>query len=296
MPNRKLEGRQVLSQPANRYVSFIRSLVDTMPPTLARSVYALRRNSIHFEGPFESWEAASANSTGYDADDILSRVLEATLKVKHGEAAFERDSVLFDNIDYPWPVTAGLMWAAARSDGRLDVLDFGGSLGSSYFQHAGLLSALADVHWNVVEQPHFTRAGRAELQDGRLRFHGSIAECMEESNPNVILVSSVLQYLADPDPVVAELCEVGSSAVIVDKTVVNASARHRIYLQHVPASIYPASYACRSLSESTLIANFSPTYRLECAFDSTDPPPLAQIGSRYKGFLFINTCESVGVE
>lgn len=276
---------------SNRYLSVIRSLIDLMPPTLARSVYALRSNSIHFEGPFESWEAASAKCSGYQADNILAQVLDATLKVKRGEAAFERDSVLFDEIDYPWPVTAGLMWAAARSNGTLDVLDFGGSLGSSYFQHARLLSALADVRWNVVEQPHFARAGRAELQDERLRFHNSIAECLAESNPNVVLISSVLQYLADPESVLAELRAVGAPVMIVDKTVVNSSARNRVYVQHVPASIYRASYPCRSLSESWLIASFSPSYRLECAFDSADAPPLVQIGSQFKGFLFINAEE-----
>jgi len=266
-----------------------------MPPALARSVYALRSNSIHFEGPFESWEAASAISTGYDDDDILLRVLEATLKVKRGEAAFERDSVLFDDIDYRWPVTAGLMWAAAGSNGRLDVLDFGGSLGSVYFQHARLLSALADVRWNIVEQPHFARAGQAELQDERLRFYDSIGECLKESRPNVVLISAVLQYLADPEPVIAELRAVGAPVVIVDKTYVNTSTRHCIYVQHVPASIYRASYPCWSFSESALIENFSPTYRLECAFDSADAPPLVQIGSHFKGFLFINTEANLGV-
>jgi putative methyltransferase (TIGR04325 family) len=277
-----------LAQTANRYISLVRSLVDLMPPPLARSVYALRRSSIHFEGPFESWEAAAAKSTGYDADDILAGVLEATLKVKRGEAAFERDSVLFDDIDYRWPVTAGLMWAAARSNGRLDVLDFGGSLGSVYFQHARLLSALADVRWNIVEQPHFARAGRAELQDERLRFYDSIAECLQEASPNVLLISGVLQSLADPEPVMAEFRAVGAAVVIVDKTFVNPSTRHRIYVQHVPASIYRASYPVRSLSESALIENFGPTYRLECAFDSADAPPVVQIGSQFKGFLFIN--------
>jgi putative methyltransferase (TIGR04325 family) len=284
-----------MPQTANRYVNFIRPLVDLMPPPLARSVFALRSSSIHFEGPFESWEAAAAKSTGYDADDILLRVLKATLTVKRGEAAFERDSVVFDDIDYRWPVTAGLMWAAARSNGKLDVLDFGGSLGTVYFQHARLLSALADVRWNIVEQPHFARAGRAELQDERLRFYDSIGECLKEASPNVVLISAVLQYLADPAPVIAELRAVGAPVVIVDKTFVNTSTRHRVYVQHVPARIYPASYPVQSLSESALIENFSPTYRLECAFDSADAPPLVQIGSHFKGFLFINSEANLGV-
>jgi putative methyltransferase (TIGR04325 family) len=274
---------------AKGYVGIVRSLLDLMPPTLARSVYRLRSNSIRYEGPFETWETASAKSTGYEDEDILAQVLEATLKVKRGEAAFERDSVLFDEIDYPWPVTAGLMWAAARSTGKLNVLDFGGSLGSSFFQHARLLTALPDVRWNVVEQPHFARAGRAELQDERLRFHDSIGQCLDEFQPNVVLISSVLQYLTDPTPLIAELRTVGAPVIIVDKTVVNTSPHDRIYVQQVPASVYRASYPCRSLSESALVAGFGPTYRLECAFDSAGAPPLVQIGSQFKGYLLVKT-------
>lgn len=272
---------------ANRYATLARSLVDLLPPTLARSVYALRSNSIHFEGPVDSWETALARSTGYDAETILSRVLSATLEVKRGEAAFERDSVLFDEVDYRWPVAAGLMWAAARARGSLNVLDFGGSLGSVFFQHARLLSALSDVRWNVVEQQHFTRAGRAEFQDSTLRFHDSIAQCLSESRPNAVLISGVLQYLADPEAVIAEICEIGASVVLVDKTYVNTSSRHRVYIQHVPACIYRASYPCRSLSESRLISAFSPSYNLECTFDSNDAGPIVQIGSQFKGFFFV---------
>ncbi len=271
-------------------MSRIRSLArDWMPPVLARSVQAVRSDGIRFDGPFASWEDATAKSTGYDADDILARVLDATLKVRRGEAAYERDSVLFDRIDYVWPVTAGLMWAAARANGRLDVLDFGGSLGSSYFQHARLLAALAEVRWSVVEQPHFACAGQAALQDERLRFHESIGQCLAASRPNVILLSSVLQYLADPLPVITELCATGAAVIIVDKTIVNTSRGHRIYVQQVPASIYRASYPCRSLSESALVASFGPAYRLECAFDSGDFPPLRQVGSQFRGFLLAKT-------
>ena len=73
------------------------------------------------------------------AQDILDKVLAATLKVKQGQAVFERDSVLFDEIEYSWPLLAGLMWAAASNGGKLNVLDFGGALGSSYYQNRKFL-------------------------------------------------------------------------------------------------------------------------------------------------------------
>mgnify|MGYP001500873774 CR=1 FL=1 len=48
--------------------------------------------------------------------------------VKNGEAVYERDLVLFDYIEFYWPVLSGVMWVAARNNGRLNVLDYGGSL------------------------------------------------------------------------------------------------------------------------------------------------------------------------
>ena len=127
---------------------------ELLPPVLLRLLRQAYGGAIHFEGDFATWEDARAHCTGYDNDEILAKVLAASLKVKAGEAAFERDSVLFDEIEYVWPVLTGLMWAAARSGGSLNVLDFGGALGSSYFQSKNFLQSLPDLRWNVVEQPH----------------------------------------------------------------------------------------------------------------------------------------------
>src|SRR4051812_32502194 len=103
-----------------------------LPPATARLLERLSTHRIRFEGDFATWHEASSKCAGYDANDILAHVLAATLNIKRGEAAFERDSVLFDTVEYTWPITAGLMCAAARNAGKLDVLDFGGALGSHY--------------------------------------------------------------------------------------------------------------------------------------------------------------------
>ncbi len=136
---------------------------DWLPPVLTRKLlrFSSLKGGITFDGPFVSWEEAKQRSSGYEDEQILDKVLAATLKVKRGEAVFERDSVLFDEIQYAWSVTAGLMWAAALDSGRLSVLDYGGSLGSSYFQNKKFLEDLQIVRWSVVEQAHFYEAGRA---------------------------------------------------------------------------------------------------------------------------------------
>lgn len=224
-------------------MSFLKSVAkDWLPPVVVRAIKRFRGGDIRFEGEFSSWEDASSRCSGYDAEHILAKVLDATLKVRSGEAVFERDSVLFDEIEYSWPVTAGLMWAAARCGGRVDVLDFGGALGSSYFQNKRFLNELNNVRWNVVEQPHYVQAGTVHIQDERLRFYNSIEQCLNYSQPNIILLSSVLQYLPDPYVVLAEILRCKAFLVIVDRTPFANHSKDILVVQQVPLKIYSANY------------------------------------------------------
>lgn len=263
-------------------------VLDWLPPILIRWVRQIRGGGIYFEGEFATWNEASAKCTGYDAEYILTKVLAATLKVNRGEAVYERDSVIFNKIEYAWPVLAGLMWAAARG-ARLNVLDFGGALGSSYFQNREFLQSLPDVRWNVVEQAHYVEAGRVHIQNEQLRFYKSIEECLAENNPNVVLLSGVLQYLPDPRSILLDFLKVGADVVVLDRTIVNQSPVDRIYVQHVPPSIYSASYPCRSLSESVLINTFGVNYDFLGDFTSLDFPALNSIKSEFKGYIFTRT-------
>src|ERR1700712_2624661 len=86
-----------------------------------------------WSGNYNSWQEAEQQCVGYDADNILEKIKVATLKVKNGDAVYERDALLFDSIQYSWPLLANLLWIAGKKTSRLSVIDFGGSLGSSYF-------------------------------------------------------------------------------------------------------------------------------------------------------------------
>lgn len=50
---------------------------------------------IHYLGDYQSWEEAESQCTGYDDEEILNKVKEATMSVINGNAIYERDSVLF---------------------------------------------------------------------------------------------------------------------------------------------------------------------------------------------------------
>ena len=252
---------------------------------MRRAVLGPDRTGIWFEGDFRTWEEAASRCSGYADGAILDKVLGATRKVILGEAAFERDSVAFDRTEYSWPLLAGLMWAAARTRGRLSVLDLGGALGSSYFQNRKFLQAIPEVRWHVVEQPHYAEAGRINVHEEHLFFYETIEASALEDRPNVIVLSSVLQYLPDPHSLLRDLLRVEAETIILDRTSYSTeSNKDVIKIQHVPRSIYLASYPCRFFVEDDLLEFFKANgYHLLEAFDSLDR---LHSSASWKGHIF----------
>jgi putative methyltransferase (TIGR04325 family) len=209
------------------------------------------------------------HATGYDSTLILERVKQARLKVIAGDARYERDSVLFEEVQHSFPLLAGLLRAALESKEELSVLDFGGSLGGGYFQCKEFLPKLLSFRWSVVEQEHFVRCGRDQFETENLKFYYTVADAIQQSKPNVALISSVLQYLPEPYEVLNELIESGIPYIIIDHTPFSKIEFDRITVQHVPASIYPASYPCRVFGQRSLIKAFQDRYEILARFDSS---------------------------
>lgn len=201
-----------------------------------------------FTGDYATWEDAASQCSGYAADVIFEKTKAAALAVKQGQALFERDSVLFHEEVYAWQMLACLNAVAASDQGRLSVLDFGGSLGSSYFQHRKFLQMLPRLRWIVVEQPHYVDFGSKNLEDGCLKFSPTISEAIKEAQPNVILFGSVLEYLPRPFEVLEEVCSSGIRSISIDRTAFLAGNRDRLTVQKVSPSIYDASYPAWFLS------------------------------------------------
>lgn len=258
---------------------FIKSWIPPIVLPLVRRMYT----GHGYFGNYSNWQAAKRASSGYEAEHILEKVKEARLKISRGEAVYERDSVLFDHIEYSWPVLAGLLWIASKNENCINVVDFGGSLGSSYFQNRKFLSHLKEFHWNVVEQPHFVKCGMENFQDETLRFYVDIEACLLENTPTVLILSSVLPYLEDVEGMLITMLEKKFPYVIIDKTPFVAKGEDRITVQKVPSWIYDASYPCRFFNEKKLLGLFREArYELVESFLSPDS---ANISSIFKGFI-----------
>lgn len=235
-----------------------------------------------WQGNYLSWNEAKQKCSGYGSQIILAKVKQSSLKVKEGLAAYERDSVIYCETQYSFPLLSGLMWIAARNNGKLNVLDYGGSLGSSYFQNKRLLDSLSDVHWCIVEQPNFVQAGLEYFSSDRIHFYYTIAECLESNKIDVVLFSSVLQYLKNPYELLEDINSRDFNYVFIDRTPF-VKGKDRLTVQKVSPKIYKAKYPCWFFNKNKFLDFMSPSYELIFEFDTPDK---ANITSEFKGFLF----------
>lgn len=251
------------------------------PPLLR--LYRRIAGGVRFSGNYATWEEARRHATGYDSPEIIKRVTEAALKVKKGEALYERDSVLFTRPQYSWPVIAGLLWIAAQKRNRLNIVDFGGSLGSSYFQARRFLSPLETCRWSVVEQKHFVETGQRYFEDNHLLFYDDLDACIATEHPDAILLSSVLQYLPNPGAFIDTLVDKGLEFILVDRTPFFLAEKDRLTIQKVPSWIYPASYPAWIMNLDRFQDRFAGSYDLIADFESSDT---ANIPAEFKGFIY----------
>ena len=239
-------------------------------------------------GDYPDWASAQAKSTGYDQSNILNQVKDALLKVKYGVAVYERDSVVFDKVQLSEPLLKSLQKINDEFDGKLHLVDFGGSLGSSYFQNKNFIKNNTSIHWSIVEQKHFIECGKKYFEDEKLHFFFSVSDAQKERKNNVLLVSSVIQYFEKPYELIEELISYDFEYIIIDRTAFVDRDTDRITLQIVPSSIYSATYPSWFFNKDKFITAFQKRYELVEELESTfDPAENIDGEFTYRrGFLF----------
>ncbi len=213
-------------------------------------------------GDFATWDEAKEKSVGYGAGNILEKVKRSILAVKNDPALFEKDTLLYPLYQYPYnfQTLSGFLYISQLNDNRLRVVDFGGSLGSSYFQHRRMLDHLAELDYRVVEQNHFVETGRKELEDGRLSFHDDLEDCLAAGKPDCVLFSGVLQYLEKPFDRLQEVIRYKVRFIVIDRTPFYVDRPERITIQRIPPEYHDASLPYRIFNYAAFKEQFLPYY------------------------------------
>jgi len=134
-----------------------------------------------FKGVYNSFEEAvqSAPKTkkiGYDHDSLAewyAKELDETVK------------------DYDYPV---LFWLEKLLTEQSTLFDFGGNVGTHYYQYRGYLKLKETVKWIVLDLPEIVKAGKKYRQEPNLFFTDNLEETQ---NADIMLASGVVQYIDD---------------------------------------------------------------------------------------------------
>lgn len=215
------------------------------------------QSSDGWRGNYSTWQSAQALCSGYDDNLILHKVAEAISKVKKGEAAYERDSVAFIEYAYSEDIRSTIIEAIPVHGGS--IVDFGGSLGSLYFQYKRFLQDRNFI-WTVVEQSHFVEYGKRHLQDDELRFAIDLQEACSVKGPSLLIVASVICYLEKPYEWIEKFISTKADYILIDRTGFIETIDERITIQTVPEEIYKASYPAWFLNERKFVDAFKDRY------------------------------------
>jgi putative methyltransferase (TIGR04325 family) len=253
--------------------------------------HALRWFSFKYgwKGNYSSFEEAKQQATGYDADYILEKIIGTTNRVKNGLVPYERDGIEYDQIKMNFPLLSTLLMLASQNGNKLTVLDFGGSLGTSYFQNRSFLKGIDRLDWCVVEQENYVNAGKKSFESDELHFYYTVKDCLQKHQPDIIIFNSVLQYISNPYLLLEEVLITEIPHLYFDYTAYFDQSEDRYTIQHVPPIYYgiDASYPCIFFSKPKMFQWLKKHYNLCFEFISEpDKYYLELMPFQYEGQLW----------
>ncbi|MBX4939819.1 methyltransferase, TIGR04325 family [Rhizobium binae] len=231
-------------------------------------VQAVPQAQTGYIGEFATWEEAKTGLPGYADPVIAQRVADGASEVLSGQKAYERDSITFEARQYAFPIATALLWAS-RARGGLNVLDFGGGLGTTYFQNKPFLQAISDVNWVIVEQQTFVEQGKRLFRDSQVSFCSDMREGLAKQSPDLAIFSSSLQYIERPYDVLEAVGASKVPMVVFDRTLFSARPHDVLTRQHVSAHIFSAVIPTWVFSESKFIRFMELRYRLVSKFPAS---------------------------
>jgi putative methyltransferase (TIGR04325 family) len=226
-----------------------------LPIFILTKINSFLERNIRIEKNFKTWNEAILSSGSYQNKKIFQKTKNSFLKVIKGKASYERDSVLFYSDSINYPLTTILRKIQNKKKTCLNILDFGGSFGSTYFQNKKILNNEKKFQWSIIEQPKIVNFFLKRKLNANLKFYKSLGDYSINNAPDLVLMSSVLQYIESPLILLDRLIDLKADYLLLLKTPVHEKS-DQIKVQIVPNYIYKASYPIRIFNKTRLLNYF----------------------------------------
>lgn len=241
--------------------------------------------NIGFVGIFPSFEMALSKSKGFSDEIIFQSLKSSANKFIKGDYSYERDTVLFKKKKYNRPIVKALI-LTKKNKNEINVCDYGGSIGSLYFQNRNALNM--KIKWSVIDLKKVVNFGKKNMSTNSLKFFYSIKEMKKSRSPNTLLISGFIQYVNNPFKTLSSILSDGNfEYIIVDRVyfLSDFNLKTIITVQHVDKKIYDSSYPCFLFNYNSFLNEINNLkYELVTEWNSFDKT--SGIANFSKGFIF----------
>jgi putative methyltransferase (TIGR04325 family) len=232
--------------------------------------------TIKFIYGYKSFKHAKKScGNGYSSDLIINKIYKAANLVPK-KKEYERDGVNFDEIQYSWPLLSSILLATKNN--KLNVLDFGGSFGTSFYQNRKFLKYVKKIKWNIVEQKKIVDIAK---NNNFINFYENVDDI--KTKPDIAIFCCSLCYLEDPYSVLKKVINIKPNFIAIDRTPFTEKKEDLFGIQIVNKKIYPARLPIITFSLNKFINFFKKEYILIERWVAEEQPELSD---NYKGFLF----------
>ena len=227
-----------------------------------------------------SFDECKSKCTGYDSVKLAETCLSSIERVMHDNSVFERDGVILAKRDLNLGLLSSLLYIR-NNEADMIVIDFGGSFGSSYFQNRDFVK-LDSKNWLIVEQKIYVDVARKSEIQNVFSFYANLEDAITKENVNVVLLSSVLQYVERPIELIKYIRDKKIKYIILDRTSFTLDEPTFLTKQSVKVHEIKSSYPCWFFSMDEVKNILSESYQLIYEWSSID---VANVPSQYKGML-----------
>lgn len=233
--------------------SFIKAIV---PKAMLR--LKNRSSEVVWEKTKLSYKQVLEKYKGYDDPLIFNKVENSARGVVSGKYSYERDGIGFreectnEKLEY-------FLNSNFKTDDTIRIVDFGGSLASTFLQNRKSLKKFDKLSWTVVEQASFVEKGISLFSsEQQLSFSSELPLEFD-----VLFCSSTLQYVETPFELLETIVSRNPKFIIFDRLSVINENDDVLTIQYVPQKIYKATYPCWFLSQKKINQALSTKYELK---------------------------------
>lgn len=224
----------------------IKFIKYVLPPFLIDILNKILLREISIKGKFRTWKDAEKKTTGYENGNIINKVITSFEKVqKNLDLYYERDGYIFKKPDFDYELLFYINYLFSKNQ-KINIIDYGGGLGSKFFQNIEVFKKFKNMKWHIVEQINYRNYARKKINVKNLFFYENLDEVFKKKIiPDMAIFSSSINYLPKPYQILQKLINRKSlKSFIFLKTAFHDDI-DTIKIQKVPKNIYDASYPIR---------------------------------------------------